>query len=204
MLLTAATASAVLNVLVIAGVPFAGYAAVQRWRFRRSVGEAARRAGLQVGDGRYILFGAVVAVIAAGALLIWPPPAQLFQSADSPQRLFRGLGLAGPAIPMALLYGMVQTGFPEELFFRGILAGMLSRRLRPSWANVVQTGLFLTPHLVLLRGTSGLWTLTPAITVGSLFVGWLRIKSGSILGPWIVHSSVNTTICLVVAAGRVC
>jgi hypothetical protein len=30
-------------------------------------------------------------------------------------------------------------------------------------------------------------------------VGWLRIKSGSIVGPWLIHGALNTAICLIVA-----
>ena len=31
------------------------------------------------------------------------------------------------------------------------------------------------------------------------FTGWLRIKSGSILGPWLIHASANVAMCLNVA-----
>src|SRR6516162_2457795 len=62
----------------------------------------------------------------------------------------RGLGLGGPAVLMALLYGVVQTGFPEELLFRGLIAGSLSRRLPVPWANLGQALLFLIPHLLVL------------------------------------------------------
>ena len=52
---------------------------------------------------------------------------------------------------MALLYGVVKTGFPEELLFRGLIAGSLSRRFSLLWANVVQALIFLIPHLLVLR-----------------------------------------------------
>ena len=31
------------------------------------------------------------------------------------------------------------------------------------------------------------------------FTGWVRIRSGSILGPWLNHAVANVTICLSVA-----
>jgi membrane protease YdiL (CAAX protease family) len=37
---------------------------------------------------------------------------------------------------MALLYGVVKTGFSEELLFRGLIAGSLSRRLPLLWATL--------------------------------------------------------------------
>jgi membrane protease YdiL (CAAX protease family) len=52
---------------------------------------------------------------------------------------------------MALLYGFVKTGLPEELFFRGLISGGLSRRFSPLWANLGQALIFLVPHLLVLR-----------------------------------------------------
>ena len=39
----------------------------------------------------------------------------------------------------------------------------------------------------------------PIIFVTSLFLGWVRIKSGSIIGGWLIHASANIAICLSVA-----
>jgi hypothetical protein len=61
----------------------------------------------------------------------------------SPQQRFVGLGLSATAIVKALLYGALQTGFTEELLFRGLIAGSLSRRLPMVWANIGQALLFL-------------------------------------------------------------
>jgi membrane protease YdiL (CAAX protease family) len=46
-----------------------------------------------------------------------------------------------------------------------------------------------------------MWWLLPFVFVGALFVGWIRIRSGSILGPWLVHAALNVTTCLHVASG---
>jgi membrane protease YdiL (CAAX protease family) len=100
---------------------------------------------------------------------------------------------------MALLYGVVQTGFAEELLFRGLVAGSLARRLPFMWANLGQGLLFLAPHLLVLRVMPELWPMLPVIFVGSLFFGWVRIKSGSVIGPWLVHASGNVAMCLSVA-----
>jgi membrane protease YdiL (CAAX protease family) len=34
---------------------------------------------------------------------------------------------------------------------------------------------------------------------GALFCGWVRIKSGSIFGSWLLHASGNVAMCLSVA-----
>jgi membrane protease YdiL (CAAX protease family) len=199
MLLAGAVISAVINLLLFAGLPFLFYFLYHRWRHKRGFREVARRAGLAVGDKRYLAYGAGLAVLAVAGLILWPPSVETLVRPGSPQRAFRGLGLGGPAIPMALLYGVVRTGFPEELLFRGLLAGSLSRRLSLVWADLLQALIFLVPHLLVLRAMPELWGLLPLVFVAALLVGWLRIKSGSILGPWLVHATANVTTCLSVA-----
>jgi membrane protease YdiL (CAAX protease family) len=182
--------------VVIAGLPFLGYVGYQKWRRRRSMREIVRRAGLQRGQVRYVGYCAVIAV---AILVLWRPPLDALVREGSPQRPFRGLGLGGPAVPMALLYGFVQTGFTEELLFRGPIAGSLSRRISIWWADLVQAVLFLVPHMLVLRVMPEMWGVLPFIFAGALFVGWVRIKSGSIVGPWLIHGSLNVAICLDVA-----
>ena len=55
---------------------------------------------------------------------------------------------------MALLYGVVKTGFAEELLFRGLIAGSLGRRLPLVWANLLQALIFLLPHGVVSVSSS--------------------------------------------------
>jgi membrane protease YdiL (CAAX protease family) len=198
-LLANASISALLNLAILGGVPFLAYFAWQKWRHKRGFGEVARRAGLQFGEGRYIAYSLAFALAGVAILIIWPPPLEPFLRAGSPQQPFRGLGLGGTALTMALLYGVVQTGFPEELLFRGLIAGSLSRRLSLAWANVLQALIFLLPHLLVLRVMPEMWGILPVIFVVALFVGWVRIKSGSILGGWLIHAAANIAVCLSVA-----
>jgi membrane protease YdiL (CAAX protease family) len=200
MTLIEAALSALLNVVLFAGLPFLVYFVYHRWRHRRGLREIARRAGLQLGDVRYLALSVIVAAVATLPLVIWPPPLEPFLREQSPQRPFIGLGLSGTAIAMALLYGVVKTGFSEELLFRGLIAGSLSRRLPLVWANLLQALIFLAPHLLILLVMPEMWWVMPIVFVGALFVGWVRIKSGSILGPWLLHASANVAMCLSVAA----
>ena len=194
-----AAISALVNVLVFAGLPFLVYFAYQKWRHKRGFGEIAQRAGLRLGEGRYVGYSLAFALACVAILVIWPPPLEPFVRHGSPQESFRGLGLGGPAVPMALLYGVVKTGFPEELLFRGLIAGSLSRRVSLVWANLGQALIFLIPHLLVLRIMPEMWGILPVIFAGSLFMGWVRIKSGSIIGSWLIHASGNVAICLSVA-----
>jgi membrane protease YdiL (CAAX protease family) len=95
---------------------------------------------------------------------------------------------------------VVRTRFPEELLFRGLIAGSLSRRLPLPWANLGQAVVFLIPHLLVLRVMPELWGILTVIFAGSPLRGWVRIKTGSILGPWLIHASGNVAMCLSVAS----
>src|SRR5262249_51544508 len=147
-MLADAVLSAVANLVVFAGLPLFCYFAYHKLRYKRAFTEIARRAGLQLGELKYIAYSAVFAAASAVVLLIWPPMLEPLTREGSPQHPFVGLGLGGSAIAMALLYGVVKTGFPEELLFRGLIAGSLSRRLSLWWANLAQTLIFFLPHLL--------------------------------------------------------
>src|SRR5260370_2075518 len=165
----------------------------------RAFGAVGRGAGLGRREGVFVGYSLGFALAGVAILVIWPPPLEPFLRHGSPQQSFRGLGLGGPAVPMALLYGLVKTGFTEELLFRGLIAGSLSRRFSLPWANLGQALIFLIPHLLVLRIMPEMWGILPVIFAGSLFMGWVRIKSGSIIGSWLIHASGNLAICLSVA-----
>jgi membrane protease YdiL (CAAX protease family) len=199
MLAANAVISALLNLIVLAALPFFIYALYEKQRNQRGFANSARRAGLQLGNPRYIFYSLVFAITAVVALILWKPPIASFTRQGSPQQEFVGLGLSGTSIFIALIYGFVKTGFPEEVLFRGLIAGSLSRRL-PFWrANVVQALIFLLPHLAALRVMPELWAMLPTVFLGALFLGWIRIRSGSILGSWLIHALGNVTICLDIA-----
>ena len=194
-----AALSALVNLLVFAGLPFFAYFGYQKWRHKRAFGEILRRTGLQLGTGRYLAYSALFACAGVAILILWPPPLDPLVRKGSPQLPFVGLGLGGPAVLMALLYGVVQTGFPEELLFRGLITGSLSRRLPLLWANLGQALIFFIPHLLVLTVMPEMWGILPVIFAGSLLWGWVRIKSGSIFGSWLMHASGNVAMCLSVA-----
>ena len=94
---------------------------------------------------------------------------------------------------------MIKTGFAEELLFRGLIAGSLSRRMTLAWANIAQALVFLLPHLFILFVMPEVWGILPVVFGSALFLGWVRIRSGSIIGPWSVHAAANVAMCLYVA-----
>ncbi|HXV63862.1 MAG TPA: CPBP family intramembrane glutamic endopeptidase [Vicinamibacteria bacterium] len=194
-----AALSAVLNVLVLAALPLLGYFAYHKARHKRGAREILIRCGLTVGETRYIGYCAVFALLVVSALVVWPPPLQELLREGSAWRPFAGMGLGRKAVAMSLLYGVVKTGFAEEFLFRGLIAGSLSRRFAMRWANLMQALVFLVPHLLLLFIMPEMWLVLPAVFLGALFVGWARIRSGSILGPWLAHACLNIAMGLSVA-----
>ncbi len=189
-----------MNLIILAGAPFVAYYAFQKWRGKRGLDEVRRRVGLQLGAPRYIGYCAIASAVGVAALCAFPPPLAPFLREGSPQRAFQGLGIGFISITMALSYGMIKTGFAEEFLFRGLIAGSLSRRLPLHWANIAQATIFLLPHFLALIVMPEMWVILPLVFAGALFTGWVRIKSGSILGPWLLHGSLNVTMCLSVAA----
>jgi len=191
--------SALLNVLILAAIPFFFYYIFHRRRHNRKFAEIAQRAGLNLGEIKYIGYALINVVGIVAILIIWPPAIEPMTREGSAWKSYVGLGLCSQSILMALMYGVIKTGFAEEFLFRGLIAGSLSRRMSFHWANIVQALVFLAPHLALLFIMPEMWHIMPLIFFGALILGWLRIKSGSIVAPWLVHASVNITMGLSIA-----
>lgn len=199
MSITYSAVSALVQFILLGGLPFLAYAAYQRWRHKRPFAETCKRAGLQLGEPRYLLYSLAAAAVLVAVLVIRTPSLEPFLREGSAQSGFAGLGLNVWSVAMALLYGVVKTGLTEELLFRGLIAGSLSRRLSLMWANLLQALVFLLPHFAILLFAPELWALLPVVFAAGLLLGWLRIKSGSIVGPWLLHSSGNVAMALIVA-----
>lgn len=202
--LATAAVSALFQVLLFAGLPLLGYLVYLRVRRRIGAVSALRRAGLQLGDPRFLWLGAGLSVLASLVIVlifaVWQPSLTALTRTGSALHPFVGLGLGGSALVLALIYGVIKTGLAEEVLFRGLIAGALSRRLSPARANLAQALLFLLPHGLLLLVMPELWLMLPVVFVIGLLLGWLRIRSGSILAPWMLHAACNVTMALAIAA----
>ncbi|MDX1430151.1 MAG: CPBP family intramembrane glutamic endopeptidase [Rhodothermales bacterium] len=194
-----ALTSALVNLVLLVGIPFGIYLLVRRRKEDVGVRDVLSDVGLKVGDPRYIAYGLIFALITVAAIVIRPPAAELSVREGSAFKIFDGLGFEGTTLTMALIYGVVKTGFAEEFLFRGLIAGALGRRLSMVWANVTQAAIFLLPHLLILAVAPEMWPILPIVFAGALVLGWLRFKSGSILGPWLVHAAANVAMAISIA-----
>jgi membrane protease YdiL (CAAX protease family) len=188
------------NLVVLVVIPLLGYYAYHRFRHKRTLGGVLKRAGLNRGEPGYLKYAtAGVAIIVAGVWL-FPPDLEVITREGTVQHGFLGAGLGIEPLLAAALYAFVQTGFTEEFLFRGLIAGSLGRRLSLRWANLIQAAIFLAPHLILLAIMPEHWPILILVFGGALYAGWLRIASGSIAGPWLLHGSANFAVTLSVLA----
>lgn len=102
-----------------------------------------------------------------------------------------------PAVAIAALtsvgavLGVVLRAAGEEVFFRGLLGGVLMRRLGFAWGNLAQATIFLLPHLALLLVDTRLWPILPVQFAVGWLLGWLRHGTGSFVPGAVVHAAVN-------------
>ena len=79
----------------------------------------------------------------------------------------------------------------EEIFFRGLMGGWLERRYGFRIGNIVQAGVFLLPHLLLLMVSTSFWLVIVVQFLAGWVLGLLRSRSGSIHPGWLAHSLMN-------------
>lgn len=113
---------------------------------------------------------------------------------------FSGQGIS--ALIPALIYSFLQTGFSEELFFRGFLTKRFIHKFGFQWGNIIQGLLFGLLHGILFVSITGLLSAVVIVLITGVvgyLLGWINEKqsSGSILSSWIVHGFVNTVASII-------
>ena len=114
---------------------------------------------------------------------------------------FSGQG-ATAFIPV-LIYAFLQTGFSEELFFRGFLTKRLVYKFGFQIGNVVQGILFGLLHGIMFASSTGFFGVALVIFFTGI-VGWLmgwineKLSDGSIVSSWMLHGCANTIASMVV------
>jgi membrane protease YdiL (CAAX protease family) len=147
---------------------------------------------------------AAAAVVAAAYALGWllPPLRAALPQASS--------DLQGGTLATVLLVIPLGTVLPEELAFRGLLLALLERHLGTRAAVLWSSGLFGLWHVLpslgggaanaaiadVVGGTgAGLGIRVVATVCFTALAGvalcWLRLRSGSLLAPFLAHWTVN-------------
>jgi membrane protease YdiL (CAAX protease family) len=142
----------------------------------------------------FLFIGSVIALCVPGFFMT----AFVLGGNDLASSQFYGAGMS--ALFPAFVYSFIQTGLSEEVFFRGFLGKVLSRRVGFAWGNVIQASLFGLLHAAMLAGTAGVVNAL-AIAVLTGFAGWCmgvmneRLSGGSIVPSWLMHGLVNLLSC---------
>ena len=177
--------------LVVVG----GYVVVLRSRHVESERIRANL-GLRFTQWRWYAAGACIGVLtlAIGALIVsFGGFSDLIRSPYYAQTHYASWSLGVLTVLLAFVREFLFAAGGEELFFRGLIMGVLARRMRFQLANALQTLIFLLPHLAILPlAGARYWPLLIPVIVGGWLLGWLRLASGSILPGMIIHTAVNT------------
>lgn len=176
---------------VVFCIPTVVYLAVQS-RGDRSFRSAMTRAGVSWGSPSAYGWATflLLPLVLTGWLAIALVPADVL---DLPGVSIAQLTSIGAAV------GVVLRAVGEEVFFRGLLSGVLIRRLGFGWGNLVQTLIFLVPHLALLLVDARLWPLVPVQFVAGWLLGWLRHKTDSFAPGAAAHTIANVVAGLLAA-----
>lgn len=166
------------------------YVVVQSRRGDRSAGAAMRLAGVSRGTPAAYGWALVlfVPLLAAGWLSLALVPAEVLEQPGVSVAAMSSVGVAAAVVLRAV---------GEEVFFRGLLGGVFIRRLGFGWGNLLQSVVFLAPHLALLAVDVRLWPLIPVQFAAGWLLGWLRHRSGTLVPGAAVHALAN------VAAGAI-
>jgi uncharacterized protein len=139
-----------------------------------------------------LLVAAVTAIAGGLAVALLDPGYLQHPTPGTDQYQYARIGLALGAVVRALLVEAFNEALGEEVFFRGLLGGWLTSRLGFQAGNAAQAVLFMIPHLTLLLVSVRLWPLLIVQLAGGWLLGWLRVRSGSILPGWLAHTLINT------------
>lgn len=170
--------------LIIYAIPSAIYFFIQGSRKRLGRSEAAERLGLAWGSGKDYLWAAALLLPLGllGYLAIAMIPGSAMQEP--------GVTLAAITSVTAAL-AVIARALGEELLFRGLIGGVLFRRLGFVRGNLIQAAVFLVPHLLLLLVDPSLWPILPVQFLAGFLLGWLRYRSRSIVPGALTHAVAN-------------
>jgi len=118
-------------------------------------------------------------------------PSEVLNQPSIAQSIYTKWSLSISTFFLVFLREAIYVALGEEVFFRGFLGGILFKKLGFKIGNIIQSIIFLLPHLLLLTVSLKLWPLLIAQFIAGWLFGWLYYKSESILPSWLGHSLCN-------------
>jgi len=152
-----------------------------------------RRARVARASRRLLFLGFILGLVPGLFLLVLPGliPSEILHDPHVDTSRYSGWTATPDTFLRAWAYEAAYVTLGEELLFRGLVGGLLMRRLGFAPGNLLQAMVFLLPHLFLLTISTGLWPIVLAQFVAGLLFGRFSFESGSVLPGWIAHSLGN-------------
>lgn len=178
--------------LVVLSLPSLIYIAVHRQRGKKW-SDVLGKVGWQGCPLIYFLWSLGIIVLAGGlgVLALQRVPQNVFQDSNVNISKYAGWTPSITSFLLVWLREVIYVALGEEVFFRGLLGGWLTRRFGFAIGNTIQALIFLLPHLLLLLISLNLWALVVVQLLLGWLLGWLRYHSKSILPGWLAHGLAN-------------
>jgi membrane protease YdiL (CAAX protease family) len=143
---------------------------------------------------------AFLAAIAASRVALFLHAFLSDDSSSSKSNLFLTHRPSAAAIFVLALAACIGAPMFEELFFRGIVQAIFTRRSGAAAAIVLQAVLFGCAHYQL--GMTANEAIMRIVTIGvvGLFLGWLRNHTGRLGAGMVMHGTYNLIVVLVTIA----
>lgn len=191
-------------VLAIVGLCWVGHRIIQKLRGQLPT-DFASWSGLQrTHQSRNETLSLVLSGVVSGIIFGW----LLFDPSSSVSQHNAHYDVANQppliAISLGLAYGYLKTGFSEELLFRGLIGKRFIAWFGFQIGNAIQALLFGILHYGIFRFLmpDSSWLVAVSALVLTTIVAWLagwymeRRDEGSIMGPWLIHGSINFGVIL--------
>lgn len=147
-------------------------------------------------DNKLKIFGIIIVVAGLYIVAMLLILTTLLSGITTATNQFAGKGLS--AVPLILIYAIIQTSLSEELLFRGFLCKRFINRFGFIVGNIMQSIMFGLLHGIPFGLATGKWFVCVLLTIFPAFIGftqgWLNEKKadGSIIPSWILHGLMNT------------
>jgi uncharacterized protein len=183
-----------LGLLLLLAIPGSLLAAGYALRLARSAGAGAAM-GLVGCPPRYLLFAALLAPAFVALSLLWGQALQGLGVEGEQSFLLALRAARSPAlVAAAVLWGVIGAPVVEELIFRGLVLGGLRQRLSAGPALLLSSLAFAQLHMEHPPAV-------PVLFVLALALGLLRLRSGSLLPPILLHALNNASAFLMLGLG---
>ena len=182
--------SSIVEIVLISLIPFIWWIATakQKENFLKWIGIK----GIEKKNKKTTLISTLL--ISLMFILVSIFPLYITKDIETATSEFKGLGIS--ALLPALIYAILNTSLPEEIFFRGFLLKRIASKFGYLIANIIQSVIFGLLHGIMFFNILGVVKTIIIIFFTGLIafaMGYVNEKkaNGSILPSWFIHALSN-------------